>query len=93
MSSIEDNNDIILADGWESAFLGIGIQFNKRVAVYDLGRIIKILVNRDQMTYEEAREYIDFNITGAYVGPNTPVFLEYMDIEYLIKHLKEREGL
>lgn len=80
MSEIESNEEIILADGWDSAFLGIGTQFNKCVAVYDLGRIINILMHRDQMTYEEAREYIDFNITGAYVGPHTPIFLEYVDI-------------
>jgi len=76
----EEYSEVVLADGWDSAFLGIGIQFNKRVAVYDLGRIIKILVHRDHMTYEEAREFIDFNITGAYVGENTPIFLEYADI-------------
>ena len=27
------------------------------------------------MTYEEAIEYFDFNVTGAYVGKNTPIFV------------------
>ena len=31
------------------------------------------------MTYEEAMEYFTFNVTGAYVGENTPVFLEDLD--------------
>jgi hypothetical protein len=28
------------------------------------------------MTHEEAEEYFSFNVEGAYVGEQTPVFLE-----------------
>jgi hypothetical protein len=28
------------------------------------------------MSYEEALEYYHFNVTGAYVGENTPAFLK-----------------
>ena len=31
------------------------------------------------MDYEEAVEFFDFNVTGAYVGENTPVFLEDLE--------------
>jgi hypothetical protein len=35
----------------------------------------KILIERDGMTDEEAMEYFDFNVQGAWVGESTPVFL------------------
>jgi hypothetical protein len=27
------------------------------------------------MSYEEAEEYFEFNVSGAWMGPNTPLFL------------------
>jgi hypothetical protein len=32
-------------------------------------------MTRDGMTAEEAREYIEFNIEGAYMGPDTPILV------------------
>eukprot|EP01050_Picozoa_sp_SAG11_P002842 SAG11_NODE_148_length_14747_cov_217.933517_19_plen_83_part_00 len=37
---------------------------------------IDILIMRDGMDREEAEEYFEYNVQGAYVGENTPVFLE-----------------
>ena len=31
-------------------------------------------VRRDSMPYEEAIEYFEYNILGAYMGENTPAF-------------------
>ena len=30
------------------------------------------------MEYEEAIEYFEFNVVGAWVGDNTPVFISHM---------------
>jgi len=35
-------------------------------------------MNRDGMSYEEAIEYFDFNVTGAYVGEHTPMFIYHV---------------
>ncbi len=43
------------------------------VVAYDKEAILEILM-RD-MSEEEAIEYFDFNIIGAYVGDKTPVFV------------------
>jgi hypothetical protein len=32
-------------------------------------------MERDGMERDEAEEFFDFNIEGAYVGPETPVFI------------------
>ena len=66
---------ILLADGLEDAFIGVVESF------YNYDACISILMEGDamngepQMTYDEAVEYMDFNVTGAYVGEYTPAFI------------------
>jgi hypothetical protein len=44
------------------------------VLVYDAEKIREILM-RDGMDAEEAREFIEFNIEGGYLGIDTPVLV------------------
>jgi hypothetical protein len=73
---LADDEEITLADGFEDAFLGIARQFGKPFALYDREKCIDILVNRDGMSHEEAEEYFQFNVEGAWVGESTPAYLE-----------------
>ena len=66
----------LLADGFEDALIGYGYQFTYPIAVYSRKRCIDILMDDGIMEYEEATEYFDFNVAGAYVGESTPVFLD-----------------
>ena len=68
--------DVIVADGFEDDLIGVGQQFNKAMAVYDRQKCIEILMERDGMSDEEAVEYFEYNVTGAWVGEYTPIFLE-----------------
>jgi hypothetical protein len=70
-----ENETILLADGLESAFMGVGRQFTHPIAVYSYKKVIKNLM-RQGMDREEAVEYFDYNIGGAFVGDQTPVFLQ-----------------
>ena len=76
---IEENytdDEILLADGFDRAFLGVGRTFNgPAVAVYDKNIIITML-HKDGMSVDEAYEYFDYNVAGAYVGEKTPMFVE-----------------
>ena len=73
---IEYNEEALLADGFEEAFLGVSEVFGRPpLATYDRDKCIDILVKRDGMTYEEAVEYFNFNVTGAWVGDGTPIYL------------------
>ena len=65
----------MLAVGFEEALIGYGNQFNNHVAIYDRDKCIDILMERDGMDIEEAEEYFEYNVQGAYVGEETPVFL------------------
>lgn len=77
---VGDDQQVLLADGLEDAFVGIGSAFNAvPVAIYNKDKVIEILMTRDGMTIDEAYEFFDFNIAGAYVGESTPIFMSVLD--------------
>jgi hypothetical protein len=43
--------------------------------IYDEDKCIQILMERDGMTDEEAIEFFEFNVVGAYVGDHTPIYV------------------
>lgn len=79
---IERDEDVpLLADGFEKAFIGWFHRCGQpMVGVYDYDKAVEILVE-DGMEYEEAVEYMDFNVTGAWVGKGTPAFLTRGSLE------------
>jgi hypothetical protein len=62
-------------DGLDEAIIGVAERINLSVVAYDIDKIIDILM-RDGMDYEEAIEYYDVNINGAWIGELTPVHLK-----------------
>ena len=81
---------LLMADGFQEAYLGTAdIQQTKTtVAVYDADKCIQILQDRDNMNLEEAITFFDFNVKNAYMGEQTPIFVE-KDILYLKKPYEE----
>jgi hypothetical protein len=72
---------MLLADGFEGAFIGVSTRCGQpTLAVYDANKCLQILIDRDDMTHEEALEYFNFNVIGAWVGEETPLFLESMSL-------------
>lgn len=67
---------MLTADGFDSCLIG---KDSKERAVYDADAMIAVMMERDGMTLDEAEEYFWFNIDGAYMGDETPVytFLNY----------------
>ena len=49
------------------------------LATYDIEKIIRILMERDNMDEHTAREFYEANILGAWVGDRTPVFITLID--------------
>jgi hypothetical protein len=67
--------EAMLADGLDDAIIGVVEQKGGQPLVcYDRGEVIAIHM-RQGMDREEATEFVDFNVTDAYVGPGTPCFL------------------
>ena len=66
--------------GHDNAILGPAMVWTeggtlRPVLVYDAEQIRENLMKRDGMSFEDAREYIEFNIEGAYMGVRTPVLV------------------
>ena len=70
---------MIKYDDYDEAILGPAYtwrdQTQVEVLVYDAEKIREILMKRDGMSAEEAREFIEFNIEGGYLGPHTPILV------------------
>jgi hypothetical protein len=63
---------------FDAAIIGVTERFGQEVTVcYDLEKVLKVLMD-DGMSYEEAVEYYEYNIVGAYLGEKTPTFLNPM---------------
>jgi hypothetical protein len=72
----EINPDALVCDGFDEAIIGMAERINLGpVVAYDVDKMIDIMVERDGMTHEEALEYFNFNILGAWMGEFTPVFI------------------
>jgi hypothetical protein len=69
---------IVIANGFSEAFIGTTGSTTGIVAVYSIDKIIKILMERYKMPYDEALEYAEYNIISAYVSDRTPLFLDYV---------------
>jgi hypothetical protein len=71
----EYNENMIFADGFDNAIIGYVERFGTEIiALYSRPACIDILVERDGMTHEEAEEFFEFNVIGAWVGDCTPAF-------------------
>jgi hypothetical protein len=71
--AIENANEMaMLVDGHDDALAGYDTQGR---AIYFVDAIIGTLMQRDGMTQDEATEFFDFNIAGAYVGEYTPIYM------------------
>ena len=67
---------LLLADGFDAALIGVGFRFHHAVAIDDKQLCLRILETRDKMSPDEAEEFFDVNVAGAFVGEQTPVYVE-----------------
>lgn len=76
LAATDDGTGMIHYPGLEAAVIGTVERCGQPDLVcYSRARIVAILQLRDGMSKEDAEDYIDFNITGAWMGDLTPVVL------------------
>jgi hypothetical protein len=91
VNGVEDDM-YLKADGFDDAIIGTAYGMTVSddqgpVLVYDIQKCIDILMDGAvDMTREEAIEYFDFNVLGAFMGPQTPIFMDSGDLD-LVKEL------
>ena len=74
----EEHPDLLTLDGFDEAVIGVVERAGLLAVCYDRNKILEILM-RD-MNLDEAMEYYEFNILGAYMGEHTPVYLDFMPL-------------
>jgi hypothetical protein len=84
---------MLLADGFEKAFIGISQRCGQpTLAVYDKNMCLQILID-DGMDMYEAIEYFEYNAEGAWVGEETPLFLNPMSLKDYIELYDVKEHI
>lgn len=76
----EIDPDVLCFEGFDDALVGFSQRCGEPVvAVYAHEKLIDILCTRDGLDADEAAEFVAVNVVGAWLGPRTPVVVEYLD--------------
>lgn len=67
--------DLLFADGYDSAIIGVTVGFDGQRVVYNVQKMIEAGV-KGGMDYDESQEWLEYNTFGAYVGESTPIYME-----------------
>jgi hypothetical protein len=79
INELLDGDEAMLLDPrevFDPCVIGIAERINLRVAAYDTSKVLQALQDQHGMDGEEAREWFDFNVAGAWVGDGSPVFID-----------------
>jgi hypothetical protein len=72
----EENPDALWPDGFDGAYVGQARRCGQpTLAAFSVAKCIKILMDRDGMSYAEADEFFEFNVAGAWSGVGTPIWI------------------
>ena len=71
-----EDEQFLIADGFDDAV--IGVDESSMRLIYSTTKCIEILMFQSEMLLDEAIEYFDFNVRGAYMGEKTPIWCEDM---------------
>ena len=73
----------LLAEGFDQAIIGVGYRpGSDPIVIYDKNKCISILMERDNMSPDEANEFFDYNTLEAWVGEGTPIYASLIPPEY-----------
>jgi hypothetical protein len=77
---IYPDEDLLIADGFDEAILGI--EENTMRVIYSVSKCLEI-IEAEGMPEQEALEHFYFNVQGSYVGEKTPIFCfdEFRNVE------------
>ena len=88
-----EDEKMVKADGLEDAIIGVGSSINKPdVLIYSYNKCVKIFMEKEGWTHEEAVEWMDFNVVGAWVGETTPIFVHEIPSDQKIQEFLEELG-
>lgn len=75
----DEESGLLFFEGYGDAILGVAEREGQSLVVYDERAILRVLRKRDGMSLDEAEEFFDFNVSGAWMGGQTPIILRRID--------------
>tara|TARA_R100001377_G_scaffold19755_1_gene10329 strand:- start:1059 stop:1322 length:264 start_codon:yes stop_codon:yes gene_type:complete len=69
------DESLLFADGFDDCIIGVTDDLGTVRVIYCIEKMIDTLME-DSTTWQEAVEYLEFNTFGAYVGEQTPLYME-----------------
>jgi len=69
------DTDLLFADGYDDAIIGVCLGHDAGRVVYDVGKMIEVCMQDTGMEYEQTWEWLEYNTFGAYVGAGTPLYV------------------
>lgn len=78
----EMDEEILLFSEMNDALIGWTKPMNSPVlAVYDYRKLVDVVMEISECSVDEAEEYVDYNVLGAYMGPGTPIVVISPDVD------------
>ena len=66
---------MLKVDGFDNCILGSVTINDEEVLAYDIAKMIQTLMS-EGLTEEDAIDHFEFNIACAYVGEDTPIYID-----------------
>ena len=66
---------MLKVDGFDNCILGSVTINDEEVLAYDVAKMIQTLMS-EGLTEEDAIDHFEFNIACAYVGEDTPIYID-----------------
>jgi len=75
-SILQKNEYVILAEGFESAFLGVS-GFSPARAVYDFWKCLDVIIQRDGVGFDEAIDWLE-DFVQEDLGKHSPIYIKLL---------------
>jgi hypothetical protein len=69
--------EFLQADGFDDAIIGLEPLSGK--VIYDIDLMVEVLITQEELSHQDAIEYLDYNVLNAYVGENTPIYIQTLE--------------
>jgi hypothetical protein len=82
-------SETLFANGFDEAIIGLDTSDEVFRVIYDRQKMADILVERDEMSSDEAWDYLEYNVFNAYVGDGTPIYAYEGDHERILELMSQ----